>query len=64
MMPAQKSEHTSGRIEVPAPTFWPFVTAFGIALMLAGLVTNIAISVVGLVVVLRGAARELRRVEL
>ena len=45
MMPEQKSEHTSGRIEVPAPTFWPFVTAFGIALMLAGLVTKLLLSV-------------------
>ena len=61
-MPEQKSEHTSGRIEVPAPTFWPFVTAFGIALMLAGLVTNIAVSVVGLVVVLRGAIGWFREV--
>jgi hypothetical protein len=62
MMPEQRSENTSGRIEVPAPTFWPFVTAFGIALMLAGLVTNIAVSVVGIVVVLRGAIGWFREV--
>src|SRR5258705_8108151 len=42
-------------IEVPAPTPWPFVTAFGLALLLAGLVTSLAVSVVGFVVVLRGA---------
>src|SRR5712671_3156077 len=42
-------------IEVPASTPWPFVTAFGLALLLAGLVTSLAISVVGFVVVLRGA---------
>ena len=42
-------------IEVPAPTPWPFVTAFGLTLLLAGLVTSLAVSVVGFVVVLRGA---------
>jgi hypothetical protein len=42
-------------IEVPAPTPWPFVTAFGLALLFAGLVTSLAVSVVGFVVVLRGA---------
>jgi len=54
MMPEQESERTEGMIEVPAPTFWPFVTAFGIALLCAGLVTSLAVSVVGFAVVLRG----------
>ena len=62
MIPEHKSEHTEEVIEVPAPTFWPFVTAFGIALLCAGLVTNIAVSVVGLVVVLRGATGWFREV--
>lgn len=51
----QKTKITSNMIEVPAPTSWPFVTAFGLALLLAGLVTSLAVSVVGFVVVLRGA---------
>jgi hypothetical protein len=42
-------------IELPAPTAWPMITAFGITLMAAGLVTHPAISVVGLAVALRGA---------
>lgn len=46
---------TPEMIEVPAPTPWPFVTAFGLALLFAGLVTSLAVSCVGLVVVLRGA---------
>lgn len=46
---------TSNMIEVPAPTPWPMVTAFGLALLAAGLVTSPAVSVVGLVVILFGA---------
>jgi hypothetical protein len=42
-------------IEVPAPTPWPFVTSFGLALLFAGLVTSLAVSVVGGVVILFGA---------
>jgi hypothetical protein len=43
------------RVEVPASTPWPFVTAFGLALLFAGLVTSLAVSVVGVVVLLWGA---------
>src|SRR5215471_17649608 len=53
---------TSNLIEVPAPTPWPMVTAFGLALLLAGLVTSLAVSVVGLVVILFGAAGWLQAV--
>ncbi len=42
-------------IEIPASTPWPFVTAFGLALIFAGLVTSLAVSVVGVVVLLAGA---------
>ena len=42
-------------IEVPASTPWPFVTAFGLTLLSAGLVTSLAVSVVGLVVIFAGA---------
>jgi hypothetical protein len=41
-------------IAVPAPTVWPLVTALGITLGCAGLVTHMAVSVVGLLLVLRG----------
>ena len=40
---------------MPAPTAWPFVTAFGLALLAAGLVTQAAISLVGLILAVRGA---------
>ena len=55
MLPEQKRADTLEMIEVPAPTPWPFVTAFGLALLFAGLVTSLAVSCVGLLVVLRGA---------
>lgn len=42
-------------IEVPASTPWPFVTAFGLALLFAGLVTSLAVSAVGMVVIISGA---------
>src|SRR6266513_2136343 len=55
MPPEGNRAHISNIIEVPAPTPWPFVTAFGLALLLAGLVTSLAVSVVGFVVILFGA---------
>jgi hypothetical protein len=41
-------------IAMPAATVWPLVTALGITLGCAGLVTHMAVSVVGLVFFLRG----------
>ncbi len=41
-------------ILMPAPTFWPMVFAFGIALSLAGLVTHFVVSIVGLAIAIRG----------
>jgi hypothetical protein len=53
------SEHgdkeNSDIIELPAPSVWPLVAAFGITLLCAGLVTHIAVSVIGLILGLRGA---------
>lgn len=40
---------------MPAPTIWPFVTALGVTLGFAGLVTHVSVSAVGLVLFLRGA---------
>ena len=56
---AHKSEDM---IEVPAPTPWPFVTAFGLTLIFAGLVTSLGVSFVGLAVLLRGAVGWFRNV--
>lgn len=42
-------------IELPAPTVWPLVVALGVTLACAGLVTNMAVSVVGITLALAGA---------
>jgi len=54
-MSQHAEEHSNNSIQMPAPTAWPFITAFGIMLTLAGLVTHYAVSAVGLVILLRGA---------
>jgi hypothetical protein len=43
-------------VHLPAPTVWPMVTAFGLTLLFAGLVTHVAVSVVGFLLMARGAA--------
>jgi len=42
-------------IDVPAPTAWPLIAAFGITLAWAGLVTNVLVTVVGVIFTLWGA---------
>ena len=49
-------------IEVPAPTAWPFVLAFGCTLLFAGLVTNVSVSVLGAVLSLAGSVGWFREV--
>ena len=55
MAAEQKQEQVADHVSLPAPTAWPFVTAFGLALLAAGLVTQAVISVVGLILAVRGA---------
>lgn len=52
----EAGEHTSEtHIQLPAPTFWPIVFAFGITLLFAGVMTHWSVSAVGFVITLRGA---------
>lgn len=39
-----------GTVELPTPTAWPIMAAFGLTLLFAGLVTNLAVSLVGFIV--------------
>jgi hypothetical protein len=57
-----ESRQTPREIEVPAPTAWPFVLAFGCTLLFAGLVTNISVSLLGAVLSLAGCISWFREV--
>src|SRR5271155_936081 len=48
-------ENTDKLIEVPAPTAWPMIMALGLTLAFAGLVTNVAVSMVGVILFIAGA---------
>ena len=54
MASEERATRVPETIAMPAPTVWPLVTALGITLGCAGLVTNIVVSVVGLVLFLCG----------
>jgi hypothetical protein len=49
----QKAPH---EIELPAPTAWPLVLAFGFTLVFAGLLTCVSVSVLGAVLAIAGCA--------
>ena len=55
MAAEQKQEQVADHISLPAPTAWPFITAAGLTLLAAGLVTQAVMSVVGLILAIRGA---------
>ncbi len=49
-------------VEVPAPTAWPFILAFGVALLFAGLVTSMSVSCLGALLSLAGSVGWFREV--
>jgi hypothetical protein len=49
-------------IEVPAPTSWPLVLAFGFTLVCAGLLTSVSVSTLGAVLMAAGCAGWFREV--
>jgi len=57
-----ESPRAPREIEVPAPTAWPFVLAFGFTLLFAGLVTSPSVSVLGVVLSLAGCVGWFREV--
>ena len=54
-----ESESRSGKIpktiDVPAPTAWPMITALGLTMAYAGMVTSPVVSAVGVVLIIAGA---------
>ena len=57
-----QSSRGPNEIEVPAPTAWPFVLAFGFTLMFAGLLTSVSVSVLGTVLAVAGCVGWFREV--
>ena len=51
----QTSEGATDTVQMPAPTAWPIILAFGITLLFAGLVTAEAVSVLGAIISIAGA---------
>src|SRR5215813_12937918 len=54
--------HQMHELEVPAPTAWPFVLAFGATLLFAGLVTYEPVSILGAVLAVAGCVGWFREV--
>jgi hypothetical protein len=50
----KSGERAADTIQMPAPTAWPIVLAFGITLVFAGMVTSGAVSVLGSILALAG----------
>jgi hypothetical protein len=55
-------EKSEGLLKAPAPTAWPMIMALGLTLLLAGLVTTVAVSLVGLILFWAGALGWFREV--
>jgi hypothetical protein len=60
--PIEQTPRAPREIQVPAPTAWPLVLAFGFTLVFAGLVTSASVSALGGVLVIAGCAGWFREV--
>jgi hypothetical protein len=56
------TEGAPGTIELPAPTAWPIILAFGLTLVFAGLVTSASVSILGAIFTLAGCVGWFREV--
>ncbi|MFZ0638703.1 MAG: hypothetical protein WA020_09510 [Candidatus Acidiferrales bacterium] len=57
-----RAAETVPTTELPAPTAWPLILAFGLTLLFAGLLTTMAVTVLGAVLSLAGAVGWFREV--
>jgi hypothetical protein len=53
-LPIETRQIPPATLQLPAPTAWPIVLAFGITLLFAGLLTAISVSILGAVLALAG----------
>jgi len=59
---AEQRPQAAIQLEVPAPTAWPLVLAFGFALVFAGLLTSMSVSILGTVLAVAGCVGWFREV--
>ncbi len=51
---AEAPDATAGSLNLPAPTAWPIILAFGITLLFAGLLTSPSVSILGAILAVTG----------
>src|ERR1700680_5046773 len=61
-LPAELQHRLPGTIELPAPTAWPIILAFGLTLIFAGLVTSSSVSILGAILTITGCVGGFRDV--
>ena len=61
-LPVQPEDRLAPTIELPAPTAWPIVLAFGFTLVFAGLVTSSSVSILGAILAVAGCVGWFREV--
>src|ERR1700686_2306020 len=59
---AEAPKTTPGTVNLPAPTAWPIVLAFGVTLLFAGLLTSASVSILGGILFVTGCAGWFREV--
>src|ERR1700736_2266971 len=52
--PAELQHRLPGTLQLPAPTAWPIILAFGLTLVFAGLVTSASVSILGAILTMAG----------
>src|ERR1700724_455157 len=60
--PAELQHRLPGTLQLPAPTAWPIILAFGLALVFAGLVTSLSVSLLGVILAVTGCIGWVREV--
>src|SRR5262252_5383624 len=53
-LPAKTQDKAPDNVELPSPTAWPIVLAFGITLVFAGMLTTAAVSILGAILAVSG----------
>jgi hypothetical protein len=53
-LPVELQHRVPGMIELPAPTAWPIILAFGLTLVFAGMVTSASVSILGAILTIAG----------